>query len=733
MEKSRFLIAFIFFCLLTYLGCVLAIHDTNQQLNALNFLKPLVDSFILPAEVFYRVGHHWHEYCLLGVMAALGLLGCFGVSGRQRCFVLSVLCAVSGQFLLSNFNAWRFLSFVFSLIVPNSLEIPASEGLIFGIGLGLCFYALSLVLALRAFKDEQTFTASEKGRSEGEIFGAREWVILSGIFGVALVLRMYALNVVVDVFEGELAAFSAGATSIQGMFIANKGTGGPWAPLGILYYVPIYIATKLFGTTLIALRLSSAIVGVLTVPLIYLLASRLGGRLAGYIAAALFSLNILHIGWSRTDVHPHGVTTWPTVLLCLALIKAYDSRRLLWAAVVAFLMGLSWHQYPSGQSAVLIPFMAIGFFWLNNQRTLPLSKSACGLIGLGLVVWFMGFPFSNYLADGSMRFLNPFTLTGPRASWSSDNLPHSKLGLLWLVGSSTLAHVSDVLQGLFFKQKFMCHQEWLHPTQGTFMRTVPWLEMPFVFLGVVLLVRFRRRFETAVMVGWLVAAILPGVLSEQAYPKRLSTFYPALDVLAALALATLVYYRSSAALRSRRLLVSGIAIALIGYASFAGHFWFSGKWWKYQEPSDVPAAARIAQAIRPDTIVINYMNEGYDRAKYLYLLLDHLAGPSNRPNMWVGAFTPDIKKLIAEPLSSGDVLDKSIPYSWTKLRNQLQETKQHNSWKRVVFVLQSPGPYYRVDEAIIDAASKRCAHPKIEKIDAPKPLILIECEINDLL
>jgi hypothetical protein len=101
--------------------------------------------------------------------------------------------------------------------------------------------------------------------------------------------------------------------------------------------------------------------------------------------------------------------------------------------------------------------------------------------------------------------------------------------------------------------------------------------------------------------------------------------------------------------------------------------------------------------------------------------------------MWVGAFTPDIKKLIAEPLSSGDVLDKSIPYSWTKLRNQLQETKQHNSWKRGVFVLQSPGPYYRVDEAIIDAASKRCAHPKIEKIDAPKPLILIECEINDLL
>jgi 4-amino-4-deoxy-L-arabinose transferase-like glycosyltransferase len=543
---------------------------------------------------------------------------------------------------------------------------------------------------------------------------------------------MYALNVVANVFEGELAAFSAGGTSVQGMFVANQGAGGPWAPLGILYYVPIYIVTKLFGTTLIALRLSSAVVGVLSVPLVYLLASRLGGRLAGYLAAALFSLNILHIGWSRTDVHPHGVTTWPTLLLCYALLKAYDTRKLGWAGAVAFMMGLSWHQYPSGQSAVLIPLLAIGFFWITNRLSLPFSKKVCALVWCGLIVWFLGFPLGNYLADGNFRFLNPFTLTGPRASWSAGNAPEGKFELFLLVANSTLLHVGTVLKGLFFRQSAMCHQEWLIPPQGTLMRTVPWLEMPFVFMGLALLWRYRARFETAVMVGWLVAAILPGVLSEQAYPKRLSTFYPALDIVAALALATLVYYREERGRLGKWLMTATISGVILGFLSLATHFWFSGRFWRYGEPGDVQATAKLAQAIRPDTILVEYMPEGYDRAKYLFLLVDTLTQPERRPNRWLLASSDQATALLADPRGGRDAMSRSWVYNWTRLRDQRDESLTYNGWKRVVFLLQTPAPHYRVDEKILEAASTRCAHPKIEHVDAPKPFVMIECELDDL-
>ena len=732
MRKKTFPISFFVFCLLTYLGCFLVVQDTNQGLIALNSLKPLVELAYQPAEAFYRPGHHWHEYCLAAAVLALSVFAAVGVSTRQRYFVIAAALAIVAQFLLTNFNTWRFVGGLFGLPVPVSMENVPSGGQYIAVGAGVVLYLLAFIFVLRAFKHEENCIAFETGREERGLFGAREFAILGLVFLVALVLRMYALNVVADVFEGEIAAFSAGGTSIPGMFVANEGKWGPWSPLGILYYIPIYITTKLFGTTLIALRLSSAFVGVLTVPLVYLLAARLGGRLAGLLAAALFSLNCLHVGWGRTDVFPHGGTTWLTLLLCLALLKAYDTRKLSWACVVALLMGLSWHQYPSGQSASLIPVLAIGFFWLTNRLSLPLSKLSCVVVSLGVVLWFFGVPLSTYLADGNVRFLNPFTLTGPRATWSAGSGPQGKLELFWLVASSSLAHFGDVLQGLFFRQNVMCHQEWLRPTQGTYTRAVPWMEMPFIFIGMALLWRYRGRFETAVLVGWMVAALLPGVLSEAAYPKRLSTFYPALDIIAALALATLVYYRQATGRLSKRLIVVGISVGLLSFTSLASHFWFSGKIWKYKEPTDVAAAARIAEAIRPDTIIIEFMNEGYDRAKYLYLLLDALSDPARRPNRWVLARGEDPAKLVADPLSSRAMIQGSWVYTWTKLRDQFDESLTYQGWKRVVFLVQTPSPYYRVDEALLEAAKKRCPHPKIEQVEGPKTFVIIECELKDL-
>lgn len=732
MRKNLFPISFLILCLLTYLGCFLVVHDTNQGVLALNIFKPVVELVFQPAEAFYRPGHHWHEYCLVATAVALALVAAVGVSTKQRYFVIAILFAVLGQFLLTNFNTWRFLSGLFGLEVPVSIEAAASGGQYIAVGIGTVAYLLAFFFVLRAFRQEETLITYQKGLEERGRFGAREFLMLGGIFLLALVLRMYALNLVADVFEGEIAAFSAGGTSIPGMFVANEGKGGPWSPLGILYYIPIFITTKLFGTTLIALRLSSAFVGVLTVPLIYLLAARLGGRLAGFFAAALFALNTLFVGWGRTDVFPHGGTTWLTLLLCLSLMKAYDTRKFLWACVVSLLMGLSWHQYPSGQSAGLIPVVALGVFWLTNRFSLPVGKISSVVIVLGVALWFLGFPLSNYLADGNFRFLNPFTLTGPRASWGAGNAPQSKFELFLLVANASLSHLGDVFQGLFFRQNVMCHQEWLRPTQGTFTRAVPWLQMPFIFIGMTLLWRFRRRFESAVLVGWMIAALLPGILSEAAYPKRLSTFYPALDIIAALALATLVYYRDAAATLMKRFIIAGILVGMAGYTSLEAHFWFSGKIWKYKEPTDIAAAAHIASAIQPDTIIIEFMNEGYDRAKYLYLLLDPLSDPARRPNRWVLARGEEASKLVADPLWSRSVIQSSWVYTWTKLRDQLDESVNHDGWKRVVFLVQTPSPYYRVDEVLLETVKNRCANPKIEKVDGPKTFLIVECDVKDL-
>ena len=50
----------------------------------------------------------------------------------------------------------------------------------------------------------------------------------------------------------------------------------------------------------------------------------------------------------------------------------------------------------------------------------------------------------------------------------------------------------------------------------------------------------------------------------------------------------------------------------------------------------------------------------------------------------------------------------------------------------MVFLVQTPSPYYRVDEALLEAAKKRCPHPKIEQVEGPKTFLIIECELKDL-
>ena len=221
MRKNLFPISFFVFCLLTYLGCFLVVQDTNQGLIALNSLKPLVELAYQPAEAFYRPGHHWHEYCLAAAVLALSVFAAVGVSTRQRYFVIAAALAIVAQFLLTNFNTWRFVGGLFGLPVPVSVENVPSGGQYIAVGAGVVLYLLAFIFVLRAFKHEENCIAFETGREERGLFGAREFAILGLVFLVALVLRMYALNVVADVFEGEIAAFSAGGTSIPGMFVAN--------------------------------------------------------------------------------------------------------------------------------------------------------------------------------------------------------------------------------------------------------------------------------------------------------------------------------------------------------------------------------------------------------------------------------------------------------------------------------------------------------------------------------
>jgi hypothetical protein len=147
-------------------------------------------------------------------------------------------------------------------------------------------------------------------------------------------------------------------------------------------------------------------------------------------------------------------------------------------------------------------------------------------------------------------------------------------------------------------------------------------------------------------------------------------------------------------------------------------------------------AATISEAITPGTIAISDLNLGYEEGKFLYLVLDHLADPRNRPNLWYSGRTLMIPSLIAEPLTAQALCPSSLPYTWTKLRDQLDETLQFQGWSKVVFVMQSTPESQESTTANLKAASTRCSNPKITRLpwrrNGSRALVMVECAITDM-
>ena len=652
--------------LLILLGSLTFISANDQAAGrlTLGFLQPAISllskfSAFTEAEPLRRVTW-WGG----GLALLLGIIGCIAQSMRRtRPAALVLLGCGTGLaaelLLLNGATSW-----------------------------GLLAFAAGLVLVSRAVSHQNvpSFEPAASVLPESRT----EWLVLGMILVVAALLRFYGLNRLPNFFEGELSAYSAGATRLGGIAAANKGLNGPWAPLGLLYYVPIYLATSLLGTNLLALRISSAWVGVLTVPLLYFFARGISGRRTAQFAAMLFSLDQLHIGWSRTDVHPHGVTTWPALLLALCLLRALRTGKFRWWFCSALCMGLSWHQYPSGQSAVALPLLALGLLCFSNQKLPPRGQAALIFMPLGVLLWYFGLPLSYYVADWQWSWLNPFTLTSVRTSWGVVQ-DQSLAQQLWDVAALVSRNFYDLVQGIFIAAPQLHFQDQLPHYMRLGARTLAWPIAACFALSLPLLAKNWRRPEAIILFSFLVVAILPGVLSEKLYPKRASTFFPAAECCAAIFISWFVQCSRGSLGRAGQVIAALPYLGLIFYAVLSCRLWFSEDRWQYGISPEEQIVRDLSSETQPNTIFIVDAGISYLEAKLTYLMLDQLSNPENRPNLWLRfkESGPAWDTLLSNPAQAVQYLERpDWTYHWTKLAPQLKESIQNQNWRRVVWIVQ---------------------------------------------
>ncbi len=657
----------------TGLATVIAARDDANGVLALGVAFPIVEAAEFLGECLLRNPLVWITRG--GVVAAALAIGCGSLlwwRRRQAAFDESSPVMISIGFAL--------LAQVFFLHALSAA--------------GLMFYAAVLLVVVVAH------VTGGHGTTDHELAGDRgtpswgEAGLLLAIGTVAVLFRYFGLNRMFDYFEGELAPYMAGATNLHGMLLANIGLNGTWAPMGLLYYLPIWAMHAVAGSTVLAVRLGSAVVSMLTIIVVYLVVRDAISRSAALWSAALLAVDTLQVGWGRSDMHPHGATAWLGILLFGATVRALRTGATAWYVAVMLLMAVAWHQYPSGQFVILVPVLGFAVHAIQNRGFIVATWRKSLYIVAGAGLWAVGYSLAALAAVG--RPVSPWQylkLLGPRVLGGSDVDQRVEMPLAEFV-SRVSTNTWDLVLGLFVEAPWVFHQTVIPNIESVTRRALPWFVVACAVVGLILCLLRIREAWSAPLLTLVVAGVVPAILSDQAWLKRASVLYVALVIVAAVPLAIVTDgVRRSLGRRAR--LIGGVLLGagFLAWSSIWAHLWFSGREFAYGKSAETAIFEALEPHMAPNTLLIAALWGDYVDGEIAYLLADVLT--ERQPVAWyiVAPDTSDWPDLLADPLRALPRIDPNLwYYAWLGLADEVPRILANPSWTRVVYLIEDrPG------------------------------------------
>ncbi len=541
-----------------------------------------------------------------------------------------------------------------------------------------------------------------------------EAAVLLTIGSVAVFFRYYALNRMLDFFEGELSPFMMGATSLEGMLLANIGWNGPWAPMGLLYFLPIWAMSTVAGSTVLAVRLGSAVIGVLTLIVVFLVVREILGRAAALWSAALLAVDTLQVGWGRSDMHPHASTAWPGILLYGATIRALATGGIGWYIAVMLLMGLSWHQYPSGQFVVIVPVIAFSVEVGRGRGFLRESWRGGLFILGGALLWALGYPLAHFLALGKPTSpLEYISRLGPRLLGGSDDALYAGLPIGELL-VTVARNARDLVLGLFTEAPWVFHQTVIPEIDGLTRRALPWFVVACAVVGLTLsILRFRQRWSPPLL-ALVAAGILPAILSDEAWLKRASLLYVVLIILAAVPLAIVTDGLRRGLGRRTRWVAGGLlGLLFVLWSSVWVHLWFSGREFGFGVPAETSIVEALDRHLEPNTLLIASLWGDYIEGEITYLVRDAIVERSPIALYVVDPHVDGWRTLLAFPREAlAGIARKPWYWMWLGLGNEIPRYVAYREWSRVVYLIEDrPG----VDQDF-EVLADRCPDLELERV-----------------
>jgi len=342
-----------------------------------------------------------------------------------------------------------------------------------------------------------------------------ELLIFAALFASALLLRAIDLNHTPYLLDQDEGIFALDGVAIQqGGFQINPFAPGAQSHPN-LYQAWIGLSLQLFGQTVGAARLPSALVGALGVPAVYLLGKELFGRSVG-LASALFMLVWpFHVQFSRLALNQPADPLFGT-LAFLFLLRGLRGRASNFV-LCGICLGLAQLFYLGGR---LLPFVMLAYLVWIGLRERPLIAArwrALLIIPIGAVI--VTLPQNIFLIQSGQplttRSWNNFLLSGNIDAQAGESLWEG-----W----------DRQLYNSFFALFTVPDQNWY----GDSSNMLGLAGGPLLIIGGIVALRLSWRDpRSALLPGWAFAVILGGS-TFALFPPQYQRYFPGVSAFALL-------------------------------------------------------------------------------------------------------------------------------------------------------------------------------------------------------
>jgi 4-amino-4-deoxy-L-arabinose transferase-like glycosyltransferase len=220
----------------------------------------------------------------------------------------------------------------------------------------------------------------------------RAWLEATTVLALtilAFLLRASALGTVPFTLGGDEAWHGLLARKVMAGEIRNPFVMG-YMSMPTFFYWPLSWSLRLVGNDVVGLRFPAALVGTLTVPVLYLFARDLWGRRVALLSAFLLATYDYHIHFSRLGAN----NVWDPLFVLLTLwllhrgLTADPAQRGRYRLFLAagLVLGFSFYFYTGARLLPILMAAYVGFVWLQKRRETEGLGRNLVLLGAAFVV-----------------------------------------------------------------------------------------------------------------------------------------------------------------------------------------------------------------------------------------------------------------------------------------------------------------------------------------------------------